>query len=103
MTTIKRALLAVAAFGAVSIGGASAMPFSDLSVTLGKSQAQDVRIVCNRYHRCYNTGPAYRYARPYYAPGYYYGGPGYYPAPGYGYYGAPGVGIGIGPFGLRVW
>jgi hypothetical protein len=97
-------LLAAAAMGAVSIGSASAMPFSNLSASLGESDVQDVRLVCGRY-RCYNTyrygyaSPYYapRYASPYYAPGYYGG----YPYGGYGYgYGRPFVGIGIGPFGF---
>jgi hypothetical protein len=104
MKTIKLALIAVAALGTISIGGATAMPFSDVSAALGKSQAQDVRVICDRYRRCHNTNRAYRYAQPNYAPGYYVApGYGYYGAPAYRYYGAPGVGIGVGPFGLRVW
>jgi len=96
MKNITTILLAAAAMGAVSIGGASAMPFGNLSAALGESDVQDVRLVCGRYHRCYNTY-GYRYASPYYAPGYYSG----YPYGGYGYgYGRPFVGIGIGPFGL---
>jgi hypothetical protein len=96
MKNITTILLAAAAMGAVSIGGASAMPFGNLSAALGESDVQDVRLVCGRYHRCYNTY-GYRYASPYYAPGYY----SVYPYGGYGYgYGRPFVGIGIGPFGL---
>jgi hypothetical protein len=98
MKNITTILLAAAAMGAVSIGSASAMPFGNLSASLGESDVQDVRLVCGRYHRCYNTY-GYRYASPYYAPGYYGG----YPYGGYGYgygYGRPFVGIGIGPFGL---
>jgi len=95
MKNITMILLAAAAMGAVSIGSASAMPFSNLSAAPGESDVQDVRLVCGRYHRCYNYG--YRYASPYYAPGYYGG----YPYGGYGYgYGLPFVGIGIGPFGF---
>ena len=90
-------LLAAAAMGAVSIGSASAMPFSNLSASLGESDVQDVRLVCGRY-RCYNIY-RYRYGyAPRYASPYYYGG---YPYGGYGYgYGRPFVGIGIGPFGF---
>ena len=108
MKKITLTLLAAAAIGAVAIGSACAMPFNNVSAALGASHIQDVRVVCDRYRRCYNTARSYRYARPYYAPRYYnspayYGGPGYYAAPGYGYYGGPSVGIGIGPFGFGVW
>jgi hypothetical protein len=104
---IKLTLLAAAAIGAASIGGASAMPFNNLSAELGESHVQNVRVVCDQYQRCYNTNRAYRSARPdqtrYYDSPAYYGGPNYYAAPRYGYYGAPNVGIGIGPFGFGVW
>ena len=113
MKNITLTLLAAAAIGAVSIGGASAMPFNNVSAALGESHVQDVRVVCDQYRRCYNTGRAYRSARPYYAPRYdnspaYYGGRSYdtdygYAAPGYGYYGRPRMGIGIGPFGFGVY
>lgn len=74
------------------------MPVNNLA-GLGESHFQDVRLVCDRFERCYNTRRAYRpyYAQPYYGqPGYgYYGQPRY----GYGYYGGPGVGVG--PSGFR--
>jgi hypothetical protein len=105
---ITLTLLAAAAIGAVSIGNASAMPLNDLSSAQGESHVQNVRVVCDQYQRCYNTGRAYRSARADYAPRYndspaYYGGPSYYAAPSYGYYGGPRVGIGIGPFGFGAW
>jgi hypothetical protein len=108
MKNITLTLLAAAAIGAASIGSASAMPFNNVSAALGESHVQDVRVVCDQYQQCYNTGRAYRSARPNYAPRYYdsptyYGGPGYYAAPGYGYYSGPRVGIGIGPFGFGMW
>ena len=109
MKNITLTLLAAAAIGAVSIGGASAMPFNNVSAALGESHVQNVRVVCDQYQRCYNTGRAYRSARPNYAPRYYnspayYGEPGYgYAAPGYGYYGGPRMGIGIGPFGFGIF
>ena len=101
-------LLAVAAVGAVSTGSASAMPFNNVLAAQSETDVQNVRVVCDRYQRCYNTGRTYRYARPYYAPRYdnspaYYGDPRYYLSPGYGYYSGPRVGIGIGPFGFRTW
>ena len=119
MRNVTLATLVATAIGAISIGSASAMPFSVLP-TMGESHVQGVRVVCDRYGRCYNTRRVYRSARaprayyggPYYAepgysyPGYYaapgYGYPGYY-ARGYGYYGGPRVGIGIGPFGFGIW
>jgi hypothetical protein len=105
MKNITMTLLAAVAIGAVSIGGASAMPFNNLSAALGESHVQDVRLVCDRFGRCYNTRRTYRSARPYHAPRYYnrgayYGRSGYYAGPSYGYYGGPRVGVGIGPFGL---
>jgi hypothetical protein len=109
MKTITPTLLATAAMGAVSIGSASAMPFSNLPAALGESDIQNVRVVCDEYRRCHNTTRSYRYASSYYAPrsynSYAYSpGDGYGPAygygPGYGYYGRPFVGIGIGPFSL---
>ena len=71
-------LLAAAAVGAISIGSVSAMPVNNLA-GLGETHFQDVRLVCDRFGRCYNTRRAYR---PYYAQG-------YYGQPGYGYYGQP--------------
>ena len=114
MKNVTLSLLAAAAVGAISIGSVKAMPVNNLA-GLGESHLQDVRLVCDRFGRCYNTRRAY--ARRYYGqPGYgYYGQPGYgyYGQPGYGYYGQPGygyyrgprvgVGVGIGPFGFGVW
>jgi hypothetical protein len=100
---VTLSFLAAAAIGTISIGSVSAMPVNNLA-GLGDSHVQDVRLVCDRYGRCYNTRRAYRsysYAQPYYGGGGYYSGygPGYY-GPGYGYYGGPRVGIGVGPFGF---
>ena len=108
MKNMTLSLLAAAAISTISIGSVSAMPVNNLA-GLGESHFQDVRLVCDRFGRCYNTRHAYRsypYARRYYGgPGYYSGyGPGYYSGygPGYGYYGGPRVGIGVGPVGLSV-
>jgi hypothetical protein len=108
MKTITLALFAAAAIGAGSIGSASAVPFNNVPAALGESHVQDVRVVCGRYHRCYNTRRGYRSSRSYYgagdynyAPGYY--NRGYYGGSRYGYYGGPRVGVGIGPFGVGVW
>ena len=101
MKNVTLSLLAAAAIGAISIGSVSAMPVNNLA-GLGENHFQGVRLVCDRFGRCYNTRRAYR---PYYAQGY-YGQPGYgyYGRPGYGYYGQPGYGyyggprVGVGPF-----
>ena len=81
MKNVTLSLLAAAAIGAISIGSVSAMPINDLA-GLGENHFQDVRLVCDRFGRCYNTRRAYR---PYYAQG-------YYGQPGYGYYGQPSYG-----------
>ena len=73
MKNVTLSLLAAAAFGAISIGSVSAMPVNNLA-GLSENHLQDVRLVCNRFGRCYNTRRAYR-SRPYYARPY-YGQPG---------------------------
>ena len=62
MKNVTLSLLAAAAIGAISIGSVSAMPVN--LAGLGESQFQDIRLVCDRFGRCYNTRRAYR---PYYA------------------------------------
>lgn len=102
MKNISLALLAAATMGAVSISGASAMPFG--SSPLGESLVQDVRVVCDRFGRCYDTRPSNR-VRTYHAPRY-YDRPAYYGSHrGYdrGYYSGPRVGVGIGTFGVGAW
>lgn len=102
---MKLFLSALAAGGvlALTAGSSSAMPMNSLT-GVAASDLQDVRLVCDRHGRCYQTRPRYRsYSAPraYYAPapayGYGYGGPGYgYGGPGYGYgrpYGGPGIGL----------
>ncbi len=64
MRVFSLALLAASAIGAVSIGSASAMPFAN-PVSAQESLIQDVRVVCDRFGRCYNTN---RNARRYHAP-----------------------------------
>ena len=107
MKNVTLSFLAAAGIGAISIGSVSAMPVSNLN-GLSESHVQDVRLVCDRFGRCYNTRRAYRsypYAQRYYGePSYGYSGygRGYY-GPGYGYYGGPRVGIGVGPVGVGIW
>ena len=64
MRVLSLALLAASALGAVSIGSASAMPFANPAAAQ-ESLVQDVRVVCDRFGRCYNTN---RNARRYHAP-----------------------------------
>ena len=84
MKNVTLSLLAAAGIGAISIGSVSAMPVSNLN-GLSESHVQDVRLVCDRFGRCYNTRRAYRsypYAQRYYGePSY-----GYYSGYGRGYY-----------------
>ena len=75
MKNVTLSLLAAAGIGAISIGSVSAMPVSNLT-GLSESHVQDVRLVCDRFGRCYNTRRAYRsypYAQRYYGDGYYSG------------------------------
>jgi hypothetical protein len=102
MKNVTLSLLAAAAMGAISIGSVSAMPVNNLA-GLSESHLQDVRLVCDRFGRCYNTRRAYRSQRYYAQPNYSYAQSGYYGQPGYGYYGGPRVGVGIGPFGFGMW
>ena len=102
MKTFTLPLLAAVAIGAITMGSATAMPFSANTATavLDESLVQDVRVVCDRRGRCWNTGR--RYSR-YQSRGY-YGGRGYYAEPGYGYYGGgPRIGVGVGPFGFGMY
>ena len=98
MRVFSLALLAASAIGAVSIGSASAMPFAN-PASAQESLVQDVRLVCDRFGRCYNTNRG-----RYYAPRYGYRS-GYRGHRAYGYNRGPGVGIGVGPVGIgvRAW
>ena len=60
MRILTMTLLAAAAIGAVSIGSASAMPFGN-PASAQDSLVQDVRVVCDRAGRCYNTNRNARY------------------------------------------
>lgn len=99
MRVFSLALLAAFAIGAVSIGSATAMPFAN-PAWAQESLVQDVRVVCDRNGRCYNTN---RKAKRYYAPrAQRYGHRG---NRAYGYHRGPAVGIGVGPVGIgvRAW
>jgi len=94
---MKVTALLLAAGGLLTLAttASSAMPIGNLgNAATSGSDVQDVRLVCNRWGRCWRTGRYYgpRY-RPYY--GYGYG----YPAYGYGYgrpyWGRPGIGFGF--------
>lgn len=102
MRIFSLTLLAASAMGVVSIGSAAAMPFTNPALSQ-ESLVQDVRVVCDRFGRCYNTN---RNAR-YYAPrSHRYGyRSGYRGNRSYGYHRGPSVGIGVGPVGIgvRTW
>ena len=103
MKTITLPLLAAAALGAITIGSAGAMPFStnNGSAALGESLVQDVRVVCDRNGRCWNTN-RYRSSNRGY-----YDRPAYRSYRGYGYDRGydrrPGVGVTVGPFGFGTY
>lgn len=104
MRRFSLALLAASAIGAVSIGSASAMPFAN-PASAQESLVQDVRVVCDRAGRCYNTN---RNARRYVAPRARHGyNNGYRDNRAHGYHSGPSVGIGVGPggvgVGIRTW
>ena len=88
------AAAAISVFGA---GTASAFPVAPLGEVA--SPVEQVRLVCDRWGRCWRTGPRYRYG--YYGPRRYYGPRYGYYGPRYGYYGGPGVSIGGPGFGFR--
>jgi hypothetical protein len=108
MRAFSLALLAASAIGAVSIGSASAMPFAN-PASAQESLVQDVRVVCDRAGRCYNTNRNARRHhghRAYRHNGYHSG---YRGDRAYGYHRGydrgPSVGIGVGPvgIGIRTW
>ena len=103
MRVLSLALLAASAIGAVSIGSASAMPFAN-PASAQESFVQDVRVVCDRFGRCYNTNRA-RYGNRYGYRSGYRGHRAYGYNPGYRYHSGPSVGIGVGPVGIgvRAW
>lgn len=73
---LKYALVGLVALGgaALSAGSASAMPFGLATKADIASNAEQVRLVCDQYGRCYRTGPRYYgYGRPFVRPGYGYG------------------------------
>jgi hypothetical protein len=109
MRMFSLALLAASAIGAVSIGSATAMPFGNPAAAQ-ESLIHDVRVVCDRAGRCYNTN---RKARNYAPRANRYGYRGYRGNRAYGYHRGPAyrthrgpsVGIGVGPVGIgvRTW
>jgi hypothetical protein len=108
---MRKTLLGFAAAAGVAlsgIGAASAFPVAPIGQAA--SPVEQVRVVCDRWGRCWRTGPRYhRYGygpRRHYGPRYGYYGPhygpryGYYGGPRYGY-GGPGVILGGPGLGLR--
>ena len=62
MNYFKSLLLASATIGLATIGTASAMPLNTAPVAV-ESHAQNVRVVCDQWGRCYNTRHRDRYYR----------------------------------------
>lgn len=54
MKNFRLTLLAATALGAISIGSAAAMPLGNAPAQ-GEDAAQNVRLVCDQYGRCYET------------------------------------------------
>ncbi len=76
---LKLAVIGLMALGgaALSAGTASAMPIGLASDAGIASSVEQVRLVCNRWGRCWRTGPVF--VRPYgYGYGYGYRRRGYY-------------------------
>lgn len=99
-------LAAGASFAVLGASSASAFPVAPLGEIA--SPVEQVRLVCDRWGRCWRTGPRfYRHGyygpRRYWGPGYGYYGPryGYYGGPRYGYYGGPGFRFGGPGFAFR--
>ena len=102
MTHLKLTLLAAAAIGAASIGGASALPFNSSTPSVGEGNVQNARIVCNQFGRCWNTHRRKSRSTVYFAPaprGFAYGA---YDRRYDRRYAQPGVAVGVGPFGIWV-
>ena len=104
---MSKILIGIAALGLI---GAASLPLPANAAGRhdGVSKAQTTDVSAQRHwrrygYRCYGPRPYYG-PRRYYGPRYgYYGG---YPAYGYGYpygYYRPDIGVGIGPFGFRVF
>ena len=90
MTHFKLSLLASAALSLAALGSASALPLGSTPST-GENAAQNARVVCNQWGRCYNTRHRNRGAHHYRNDGYYGYNNGYYRSQrSYGY----------GPFGI---
>ena len=99
MKVLSLALLAASVIGAASIGNAAAMPLTNPALT-HDSLVQEIRVVCDRFGRCYNTN---RRARIYAPRSNRYGyRSGYRNNRAYGHRRGPSVGIGVGPGGVGL-
>lgn len=96
----------LASLAALTLMGAAALPISanaaEAQTGISKAQSTDLSSQGYWRHRGYY---GHRYYRPH-RYGYY--GPRYYRPYRYGYYGypyaySPGIGVGVGPFGFRVF
>jgi len=102
----KATLGLAAALFSLPLTTAAALPVDRSLSPKAGSHPQQVRIVCDKYRRCYSaTRREYRDRPRYYSQrSYRYYPPYPYEYPyRYYYFGDPRVGIGIGPFGFGVW
>jgi hypothetical protein len=87
---------------AVTTFPSNAMPIGRPGLPVDVSAPQDVRLVCDRYGRCYQARPRYgvverSYGPRYAPPSYYRAGPSYGYAPGYRQGPSIGLSFGVGP------
>ena len=85
-------LLAAGGLLTLAATSSSAMPVSNLGAAVS-SDVEQARVVCNRWGRCWRTGPRYGYYAPRYHRPYAYRPYGYGYRPYYGY--GPGIGFGF--------
>jgi hypothetical protein len=91
MNKINLSIAASALLVGLGTAGASAMPMNNLSGIDVGAKTEQVRLVCDRFGRCWSRPNYYSYGAYGYDP-YVYSGPGYYSGYGYGsrYYGGRG-------------
>lgn len=77
---------------ALMASSVTAAPLAPAAIARQVAGIEQVRLVCNRYGRCYQArGPRYAHR--------YYGGDGHEPRRSYGYYGRPSYDRGYGYYG----
>jgi hypothetical protein len=91
----------LAGFAALALMGAATLPLpANAAEQHGAVSSKSITLSAQRHWRGGRYYGGRYYGRRYWGPRYGYYGGGY---PYYGYPYGPGVGVGIGPFGFRVW